>query len=641
MTALAGILADPAGRDLRTDCDRMLQSQAIYGKEPRTWHGENISLGRSIFRTLPEDRYDLGPVIGGDDNLVLVADIRLDNRHDLYRALNREPAEFRQFSDSMVAMRCIEAWGDAAIERFVGDFAIALWKRRERELLLARDFLGHRPLHFHRGDGFLAFASMPKGLHSLSDVPRELDELEMADFLALLPRAGTSTFFKGIERVEPGSILVIGKDKTRTVSYWNPQPEKLDQGSAEDWADAMAECLSTAVEARLRVGTGGIGSHLSAGLDSSAVTATAARLLGSQPLVAFTAVPPTDFDGWVPPGRFADEGPLAGRTAALYPNIQHVRIGSEGQSLLDGLDRHAFLYERPGLNLCNDAWADAIKDEARRRKLSVMLIGQMGNATISFSGHQHISDLLAHGRLVAVARAMAQMVKQGSSVKAAAAAAFGPFTPRWMWQLANRLARRGSGLSSHSAINRAAPFMAALEKRAADRKLDFAYRPRRNATEARLWMLRRADMGNYLKGVSGGWGIDMRDPTSDRRLVELCLSIPTRHYLEGGRPRSLARLAFSGSLPKEVLVETRSGYQAADWFQNLSRERSHLREELTSLANMPAVQSMIDVDMLEALERNWPDRAPTSIAGVDQYRTALLRGLAAGHFVRRIAGGNQ
>jgi len=93
--------------------------------------------------------------------------------------------------------------------------------------------------------------------------------------------------------------------------------------------------LDQSVKCRLR-GVNDVGAHLSGGLDSSAVAATAARLLAPSGgrVIAFTAVPREGYDGPVPRHRFADEGHHAAATAALYPNMEHVLVRSEGKSRL-------------------------------------------------------------------------------------------------------------------------------------------------------------------------------------------------------------------------------------------------------------------------------------------------------------------
>ena len=150
----------------------MLRAQQVYAPAPPAlWSAGDIALGRRLFSTLPEDRFDRGPVTGGGGRWTLIGDLRLDNRPELCEALAIEPARAALLSDAAVAMAAFERWEDEAISRLLGDFALALWDRDRARLLLARDFIGQRPLHYHRGAGFFAFASMAKGLHVLPQVP--------------------------------------------------------------------------------------------------------------------------------------------------------------------------------------------------------------------------------------------------------------------------------------------------------------------------------------------------------------------------------------------------------------------------------------------------------------------------------------
>jgi asparagine synthase (glutamine-hydrolysing) len=151
-----------------------------------------------------------------------------------------------------------------------------------------------------------------------------------------------------------------------------------------------------------------------------------------------------------------------------------------------------------------------------------------------------------------------------------------------------------------------------------------------------LW----TDPGNYYKGALGGWGVDIRDPTADRRLVEFCLSVPTELFLADGRPRALARLALADRLPKAVLDERNRGYQAIDWHEGLTAARAELSDAIARLRDCEAAKRLLDLPRLERLTRDWPTggwerddvRAP--------YRYALLRGLSAGQFLRKAAGSN-
>ncbi|MGZ8999300.1 MAG: hypothetical protein ACXW2T_10655, partial [Allosphingosinicella sp.] len=166
MTALAGFWSFSESPEAARNCERMLGAQAIYGQESAQWSdGARVAIGRRIYRTLPEDVWDRAVRVGGDGRLALAADVRLDNRDELAGDLGIGPVDLRSLCDSDLLLRALERWDEGAVDRLVGDFAFALWDGGRQRLLLARDFIGRRPLHYHHGRGFFAFASMPKGLH--------------------------------------------------------------------------------------------------------------------------------------------------------------------------------------------------------------------------------------------------------------------------------------------------------------------------------------------------------------------------------------------------------------------------------------------------------------------------------------------
>lgn len=638
VTALAGYWSFAARTDPRRCCERMLAAQAVYAPDAPALHSDGqAALGRRLYRLLPEDRFDGGPVLLGGGG-VLVADLRLDNRAALCADLRLCPADARTLSDAAVLGHALARWGEDAVPRLLGDFAFAWWDAPRRRLVLARDFTGQRPLHFHRGAGFLGFASMPKGLHALPDVPREPDPTAAAGFLVHMPESGGESFFEGIEKVPPAHLLIAKPDGVRTHRYWSPPSTMLRLPRAADYALALRERLDAAVAARLRGADGRVAAHLSGGLDSSAVTATAARLLAAQGrgLVAYTSVPRPGFV--TRRSGLIDEGPLAAAAAALYPNIEHVRVSSAARSPLDALGRNAFLYERPYLNLCNGVWVDAIHDDVRLRGLHVLLTGSLGNAGFSFDGMPRLAELLGAGRLSALAREAWRLVRGGFRAGTVGAAALGPFLPRSLWRAINR--RRGR-TPTGGAIRREAANNPDLEARAAARGLDWSYRPRRTARDAQIWLLGRVDFGNYNKGTLGGWGIDVRDPSADRRLIEFCLSVPPEEYLADGMSRALARRALSDRLPDAITHETRKGLQGVDWFEGLDAARGQLVEEIAAIARDPAAAALLDLERLQGLVTDWPAAGTWEHDDIeDQYRSVLLRGVSLGHFLRVAAGTN-
>ena len=645
MTALAGFWTWGDAALCGPQCARMLQAQVLYGGEPAIREAGGNALGRSLRRLLPEDRFDRGPVAGADGTFLLVADLRIDNRPELARALGLSSGDEAGLADAELLARAYARWGEEVVERLVADFAFAAWHPAQQKLVLARDFLGRRPLYYHRGDagpggGFFAFSSMPKGLHALPEVPYAPSSRRALAFLTHID-PGRSSFFEHVSRVEPGHIVTVTRDGESSRSWWNPSLEPVHFPRPADYAEALREHLDEAVRARLRGSDGAVATTLSAGLDGSAVTATAARLLepAKGKVVAFTSVPRAGFDERLWQQRLADEGPVAALAAAHYPNIEHVRIETPEALPLDAIDRQFFLYERPLLNLCNESWISAIYEAAQARGLKVLLTGELGNLTFSYTGEHLLAELLGRGRLVGFAREAALLLRHGHRLKSVGAAALGPFLPRPVWRLFGRFRTIANPLG-HSAILRSLASDPAIHRAMAERGFDPDDRPRRDGVQARLLRLRTFDGGNAHKGVLAGWGVDVRDPTADRRLVEYCLRVPTGQFERAGIRRALARAALADRLPAAFLRASERGYQFADWYRAVDAARPDIANAVDRLASIPAVAELVDTARLQRLTREWPEGG-VGPGDVLEYRVALLRAVSIGRFLEKTGGFNR
>lgn len=646
MSALAGVWRFDGKPAVDADCACMLSAQQIYGPhDQRQWCNGELAIGRRLFRTLPEDVHDRQPLQSRDGRLTLVADVRLDNREDLAAELGLRSADSGQLCDGAILLQCLDRWGEGALARLAGDFAFALWDAAAQRLLLVRDFLGQRPLLYHRSRAFFAFASMAKGLHALAEIPYRPDEQLIAELLVLMPRRGPRTYFADVARVEPGHVVAVTRDSTVSRQYWQPRRPNGVRLRSSDYVEGLRYHLDQATESRLRGANGAIATQLSAGLDSSAVTATAARLLATRggKVVAFTAVPRAGYDGAQMRNSIVDEGPLAGATAAMYPNIEHVLIRTGHQSPLERLDRAVYLYGRPVLNPCNHIWISAINQAARERKLNVLLVGALGNMSATYRGLELLPELLLRARLIRLWREAGALVKKGfRSRRRLLIEIFGPFMPAWLWRrVEKRLYGSCSDVLEYTAIRPERLAEADLAAHALARDLDFAYRPWADGFAMRLWVMSRFDNGDLQKGMLAASGVDWRDPLADKRLIEYCLGIPTEEYLADGLPRALARQAFSDRLPQAVLNERRQGLQAADWHEGLTAARPEIAAELDRLAACVPAARVLDVEKMKRLVENWPTSGWEREEIEDRYRLALLRGISAGHFLRKVTGANR
>lgn len=637
MTALAGVWRT-AGTDAGDRCREMLAAQAMYGGgDPRLWDGGEVAVGRDLRITLSEDAHDRQPLSHGPVNLV--ADVRLDDRETLATALDIEAAEATALSDADLVLRAWLRWGEEALERLYGDWALAVWDSKARRLMLARDGLGGRPLHHCRTAQGVAFASMPKGLHALPDMPRVADEERVAEFLALFPETGPRSFFAGVERVEPGCVVTLTLEGATMRRHWTPARGGRS-GPRIDVVEAMRAHLDQAVRSRLRNAESGVATHLSAGLDSTAVTTTAARLLAPAGgrVLALTAVPRPGWSGREPPGRLSDEGPVAALTAASHPNIDHLRLPASG-GLLERLDEDTDLHDRPLFNLCNQHWWSTIAEAASRREARVLLTGELGNATLSWAGMEVFPELMRQGRWGEAWRLGRAWVASGAvGPRAAIATVLAPWIPGAIWGALRRLRSGPDAMLRHSALDPGRAASMNLPSRARRAGLDLHYRLRRDGFESRLWHIGWIDPGVFRKAALAAWGLDVRDPTADRRLVEFCLTLPAEAFFLDGRPRELARRVLADRAPAEVLADARRGHQAADWAETLTAARADVGRVLAT-AELARGAGMLDLARLRRLTDRWPeggewDNPETS----GDYRQALLRGLSALAFLSRVKG---
>lgn len=632
MTAIAGLVAwrDPSG--LEQSCQAMLAAQAAFGPHARDQcvHG-TAAVGRALFRLLPEDRHDRQPLIGGGGSIALVADVRIDNREELGASFGWPRHEAGERSDSHFVLAAYEKWGEGAFNRLSGAFAVAVWDRNARRLLLARDGTGQRPLHYHAGATFFAFATMPSGLHALPEIGRAPDEEALAAIAAMVPPPVGTSYFDGIGELRSGHALIVIEQGIGARRFWEPDTTEIRLPRFEDYVDAYREKLDGAVRAQLRGADGLVAAHLSSGFDSSAVAATAARLLGggAGKVIALTSSPRLGYDGGAPRGRIADESPVAAEVAAMHPNMEHVIVRPGSERLLDTLLNGEFIGERPHRNMCNNLWWRKLNGIAAARGARVLLTGECGNPTISHGGLLQLADLVGAGRWLRWSAEARALLGGGTvSWRGILANSAGPWMPRGLWALVS-----GHYLGS-AALPGASP-LAGREWRARFSRTSGArqkeLRPPRNSRAYRLELLQGYNSGFSRKEALARWGLDERDPTADQRLIQFCLSLPPEMLLHDGVARPLARAALADRLPHAVLYSRLRGSQFMDWHEHVSAaDADRLLTQL--LQDAPIVAEILDVGNVRRRIAAWPSsgwQTPTAIA---DYRVGLLRALSAAAF---------
>jgi asparagine synthase (glutamine-hydrolysing) len=593
------------------------------------WNDDRIAFGGWFTDSLPEDKFDRQPLWSQDRSACVVADVRLDNRRELARELGLTQPE--TLADSEFLLAAWLRWGAECPKHLLGGFAFFIWSPATREIFAARDHAGERPLFYYRTAELFAISSLPKGILALPSVSRRFDEGEMAKWLAALSPDLRRSMFADVQRVPPGHTLRVSRGALKCTQYWHPasaKPTRLKRD--EDYAEALVDLLDSATEARLR-STRDVGSFLSAGLDSSSVTASAARLqlARGRKLSAFTSVPRPGFNGLGPPSYLPSEGASAAEIARMYPNIDHQIVDSSGYDLLRTIRIWTDAMDAPTTNVINLLWFHAILDRAREQGIGVMLQGLAGNITISWYTWTILGHFFLRGRwmeLIAIAKALRH--RQGLSYKTSARYATRGVVPCWLTRL----------------LIDPAPFEGMYDRLASPEWMDrfhlrdqifrMMYCRPADFTRDRSAVFESYDEAALWTASQALTGIEIRDPTADKRIYDFCFSIPPEQYFVGGHSRSLVRRAMKGRLPEATLMSYRRGLQGADWYIPMTDALPELGNELELLGRSPAAQRALNLAGMHSLLDSWPKSDFHTMPVMRRWHHALIPAFSLGYFLR-------
>ncbi|MES2136852.1 MAG: asparagine synthase-related protein [Pseudomonadota bacterium] len=561
---------------------------------------------------MPEGRADRQPL--ADERFLVVADARLDNRDELIAALGlRRPT----LADSDILFAGWGRWGRSLFDRVAGSFALAIYDIREKSLILARSPESDRPLCYRVADGELRFASMPSGL--LDSAP-SLNRAAIARYLLKGDKAQTETFFANIAAVPPGHILEWSRSSQRLQRWWTPAGAA--ETSPPDAVEEFQHILTESVRSRIRRVSGPLGAQLSGGLDSSAVVATAAGLLESpSELLAYTMEPAPGLPHSIPRNYVTNEGPLASQTARML-GIRHQLVSHRGP-LFDCLAGHGRISQEPAHNVINFGWSYEIDRNAVAEGVQVMLVGEKGNSTISYGGIAVLSEWLRRGRFLDYGKQARAVVNSGAARwRGALLYSVIDFLPRWLADL-------GAGYAPESASN------AFLRPEWIERTRELTIGSNYNSPGLRqdqFEMYATNDLGVHKKANLARHGIDERDPSADRRLIEFALRLPAQEFLKDGVTRRLARRALAGRLPASVVNNPLRGYQGADWHAKF--DVGHARDWLDEIGLSATAEEVIDLSGIRQALDAADQAAKMPPLALRDWGFRLSRAIAVGAFIR-------
>ena len=656
MSAIFGNIRFDGNPVERPSLEAMQSALAAHGADGGLWLEGSAGLGHRLMRFTPQDVYERQPLVSDDGAIVLVADARLDNRAELLRDCKLEIGDWVSGQpisnlqspistppDSALILHAYQRWGEACVQHLVGVYAFALWDARAQRLFAARSPIVAPSLYYTTRPGRFAFATAPRGLHALPDLPRALDDTGLLRWLTGLGGDARTTLYRGVNALPSGHWLRASRAGVETGCFWQPDLDREQRFASDDECLEAFNALFERVVADHLASTTPVALQLSGGLDSSAIAAVAAAQLGERGarLAAYTEVPRAGFDGAQPRGMYADETPLVTAIAGMVDHLDLNLVRTDGDFFLDDLPGMFEHLEAPFRNNANRVWIEAILRTAGARGQRVLLDGMQGNLTLSWHGSGWLASLLGAGQWNEAARQVQGMARTRGWPRAGRALigqGVLPLLPDAWWLGLNRLRHprqdAGQALLAASPINPAFAAAHGAPDLAHERSNAVRARLRANTRPLRYEALATQDSGAYLSAYRAMVGVDMRSPTADVRLAEFCLALPEDQFWRDGESRRLIRRAMAGRLPPAVLDNNQRGMQAADWFERLVAARTQVDAELARLERSAKAQRVLDLPLLRALYDRLPANAAGATGDFVPYIYVLQGGLMLGAFLR-------
>ena len=537
------------------------------------------------------------PIWNEDGSIVVVLNGEIYNFKELRSQLQQRGHRFATQGDTEVIVHLYEDHGVDCVQHLDGMFAFALWDKRTKRLLLARDRIGKKPLFYRADRGGVTFASELRALLQDPSIPRVVDARAVDCFLTLGYIPAPLSIFDGVQKLPPGHTLVLEKGSVTLSRYWRlDYSRKIDVADSRELHEPILEHLRAATRRRM-IADVPLGAFLSGGIDSSAVVAAMAEA-SSSPVKTFSI----------------------GFDSQAFDELRHARRIAE----LFGTDHDEFVVRPDAVSIVpkivrqyGEPFGDpsAIPSfylaELARRQVTVALNGDGGDE--SFGGYtRFVSNRLA-----------ARLDHLPAPLRRIVAGPAGRLHGGNLSSVSNKARRLMEGLPLDPPA-RYQRYVSWLEdsRRGQLYTDDFAAQVSSRADPkviSRAWgeasgddvidVMLDVDVNTYLPGdlitkidiATMAYGLEARSPLLDHKLMEFAASIPASLKVRGLQKKWIFRQALRGWIPDEILDRPKQGFSVpiGDWFrgdlQNLAQdvlldpataERGYFRPEV--------VRSMLD-----------------------------------------------
>ncbi len=535
------------------------------------WHDEPARVGLGQRRLSIIDLSPAGhqPMTNEDGSVWITFNGEIYNFQELREDLLQRGHVFRSRTDTEVLVHLYEEHGHDMLHLLNGMFALGLWDAKKRELLVAKDHVGIKPMYYWQNGGALYFSSEIKSLLRVPGIPREIDPHALEDFLTFLWVPGEHTMLREIKKLEPGHRLIWRDGQVTTERWFNLAYEPEESVSEASWIEQVRETFLRTTE-RQMVSDVPLGAFLSGGADSSGIVACMRKAFPDREIRCYTArIPDEDMTL----DQFADDYPFAVMVAKrLGVTLKSVDVRPEMADLLPMMVYHL---DEPDADPA--IFPSYLISKLARDDGTTVLLSGTGGDEVFFGYRSHQSQRLysrldwiprmAAGPALGVAQSITSAMLGASK---AVPRRIRKFRRAWLEDGLSRsiaLADWSSGdvrerllsadwRGANGELGRPCPAM---------RRYFDGFRGS-GALNRHSHMLIQGFLGAhnflYTDKTSMAASLEVRVPFMDLELMRLAARIPERYKLQGSVTKSVFKKAMEPMLGRDILYRSKTGFGA-------------------------------------------------------------------------------
>ncbi len=569
------------------------------------------------------------PIVNNEMQVIFTTDCVIDNRKELIQKLQVDDMEI---ADGALLFLAYQKWGPQMGAHVFGSYSYAAYHTDTKKLILGVDYIASRTLYYQRVGSKLYFGTRIDSILAGSK-KKELNEEWLGIYLALEQLSILSnpedTVYTAVFRLEAAHYYVIDNNSVEKVLYRDVRKvEPLKLGSDEEYCAKFRELFQQCVEESIDGVCGEPGSMLSGGFDSTTTTAWAAKALEKEnkSIHGYTYVPIDEYQTKMDiKYSIPDETEKVLEFASLYPNIQTNFIKNPEENGFSNMREILETYESPYKSITNVGWIHGLFKKMGTDGRKLVLIGQMGNMTISFgrTTEMYIQELVRQKRLLKALKTANRLAKMKRYSRK-------KYFRYLFKEMFGKIEKDDNYLEKGLLGAKKAE---ELEINYNDKRIElngpkdkykrFSFQEYRQLVANSISY---AHVAEYDCGMSLKQGFLVRDPSKDARMLMFCNSLPIECFTnENLETRRLVRVYCKDLLPQSFLPETAPrGVQSSDWKERITPTWDAVYADIQKVLSHERVREFLDEAQLTEVLKKYKEIPEDDLYGYEFRKIGIL-----------------